>query len=97
MWTTDATSTDDGRRTRTKRNVSSDLDWPSDARAQPDADVARSTGWPLDSRRRVVADAQYAPGVIRDGAPYPLVGEAAKQAREDKQQRRGCTGLAASR
>lgn len=57
---------------------------------------ARTGVLTLTVQGRVVTDAQYAPAVIRDGAPYPLAGERAERARADKQQRRGCTGLAAS-
>ncbi|MBW3640729.1 MAG: CapA family protein [Actinobacteria bacterium] len=51
----------------------------------------------LTVQGRAVTGARYAPAVIRDGAPHPLTGEPAERARTDKQQRRGCTGLAASR
>ncbi len=58
---------------------------------------ARSGVLTLTVQGRAVTDAQYAPAFIRDGAPYPLAGEPAERARADKQQRRACTGLAASR
>jgi len=43
---------------------------------------------------RAVTDADWAPAVIRDGAPYPLAGEAAQAAIADKDRRRQCTNLA---